>query len=642
MIRLLPETLVNKIAAGEVIVRPASVIKELVENALDAGATRVVVEIGNETRDLRVSDNGCGMDRQDAELSLVRHATSKISEFDDLWSLETRGFRGEALASIAAVSRLQILTRKRDNVAGTRITSEGGSEPRIEPAGAPEGTDIRVRDLFYNTPARLKFMKSAGSETQQALSMLTRQALIRPDVGFTVSNEKTVLMELPPDQPWSERVSMVLGSQVQENLLDVDATRHGIRIRGFILRPAYNRKDRRHQFFFVNGRPVSSRSLSFVLQDAYKGLIMVQRYPVVVLDLILPPGEVDINVHPTKEEVRFRNEAQVNGILHKTVSERLRAANLIPSMEFEGTGGGDFDSRASQSHLPFEIPQPEGTGALSSMPVDFSLYTSHIQAPVGVDFSGFRRSASEFADANRELDQVMSAASPSPAPIDIGGDCSVRPLSQSLGHVTEKPEETPAIEALVRGGVLPEPLGQIGLCYIIAQAGGDLLMIDQHAAHERLLYMKFSARRQAMSTQPLLIPVSLDVPLASVPFISRLLPVLEQIGLKVEPFGGSTFLVQSVPADLPKFDPAGVIADLLDDVETLGRVEEVEVLRDRIVTRMACRAAIKAGQSLHLDEMRALIRDIIGSRLGFTCPHGRPTMILLTRDQLDRQFKRKL
>jgi DNA mismatch repair protein MutL len=601
-----------------------------------------VVELANACRDIKVGDDGCGMAREDAELALVRHATSKITEFDDLWSLETRGFRGEALASIGAVSRLQILTRLRGEVAGTRVEAEGGSDPRIEAAGAPEGTEIRVRDLFFNTPARLKFMKSGAAELQQVLQMLTRQALIRPDIGFSVTNEKSLLIDLPPAQPWAERVAMLLGSGIMENLLEVDATRHTVRIRGFIVQPAITRKDRRQQFFFVNGRPVASRSLSFALQEAYRGVIMTQRFPVVVLDIIVPAGEVDINVHPTKEEVRFRNEAMVNGTVNRVVAERLRRANLLPMLDLGGDGGS---APGAQQELPGAF-LPEPGAAATSIPVDFRIFTSGITAPGPTRPDAIRREVERVIDGSREF-EAAAAGTASPAESAQGfsrddSTCSVRPVQHSLRGVKDFEGDLVAGEVLFRGGNYPEPLGQVGLCYIIARTGNDMLLVDQHAAHERLLYLKFSGLRGAPPSQPLLIPVSVDVPVSAVPYMTRLLPVFESLGMKVEPFGGQTFMVQSVPADLSEMDPGSVISDMLDDVEALGRVGEVEVLRDRVVTRMACRSAIKAGQALHLEEMRALIREIARARLGFTCPHGRPTMILLTRDQLDRQFKRKL
>lgn len=652
MIQVLPESLVNKIAAGEVIVRPASVIKELVENSLDAGATRIAVDVGNGCRDLRVIDNGRGIGREEASLALVRHATSKIIEFDDLWTLSTRGFRGEALASISAVSRLQILTRPRGELAGCCVRAEGEGNVTVEPAGAPEGTDVRVRDLFFNTPARLKFMKSPGSEFQQILAIVTRQALIRPSIAFTVTHDTATVLDVPADQPWAERVAMLLGSQIAENLLEVEFERHGLRARGFILKPAVTRKDRRHQFFFVNGRPVTSRSLSFVVQQAYHGLVMTQRFPIVVLDVILPPGEVDINVHPTKEEVRFRNENAVNGPVHRAVSERLVAANLVPSMNLGGPADAPYPQMTGisspanrQTELLGALEPGQWRGESSPrIPVDFtSLIFGHNAGPRDTSAATLARVGSEIASADAEIAAAVEAPAEQPAP-QSGSEprCDVRPLVASVSASPLSGTDSAEASAIFRGGRLPEPLGQIAQCYIIAQTGNDLLLIDQHAAHERLLYMKLASLRQSMPTQPLLLPVSVDVPATAMAYMHKVAEMLTSLGLQTEHFGGQTFVVQSVPADMADLDAAAVLADLLDDFEDAPRMNEVSVVRDRVITRMACRAAIKAGQNLHMDEMRALIRQVAEARLPFTCPHGRPTMILLTKDQLDRQFKRKL
>jgi len=690
-IQVLPELLVNRIAAGEVIVRPASVVKELLENAIDAGASRIAIELANGCRDITVRDDGNGIAREDAPLALQRHATSKITEFDDLYRLDTRGFRGEALASIASVARVQILTRRRGDVAGTRILAEGPSQPRIETAGAPEGTEVRVRELFFNTPARLKFLKTPAAELNQIMQMVVRQAYIRPDIGFLVENERGRLLDLPPQQEWLDRCATLLGSGIREHLLEVDEERHGVRVTGFVARPAAARKDRRNQFFFVQNRPVSSRSMSFVLQEAYKGIIMVQRYPVCVLNITMDGGDVDINVHPTKEEVRFRSESLVNGVLHRVVHARLQRANLMPVVTFDdGQPSQGFESPASAPAMtspglhvpsgpaatPAAMP-PSGWGTspgkagspdfsslpqqqdmlpdmgpqfsrerLSTIPVDFSMFTGGLAVPqihsgAQPGAENVPASQNEAAPGSPTTDS-RTHADLDAAPLDSADhNCSVRPVQSSLRQVAESSEDAVGY-ALLRDGMYPEPIGQIARCYILAQMGNDLLIIDQHAAHERLMYLKFARQKATPPTQPLLIPVSVDVPASAVGYMNRLAPIFDSLGLHVEHFGGQTYLVQSVPADLARINVAVVIADLLDDFEALEKVEQVEVLRDRIITRMACRAAVKAGQQLHLDEMRALIRDIANARLGFTCPHGRPTMVLMTRDALDKQFKRKV
>ncbi len=642
MIRILPESLVNKIAAGEVIVRPASVVKELVENSIDAGATRIVIELANQCRDIRVRDDGCGIAREDLPRALLRHATSKIERFEDLFQLRTRGFRGEALASIAAVSRLIILSRAGGELAGARLTSEPGREPIIEPAGAPEGTDVWVRDLFANIPVRLKFLKSPAAELQLILYMITRQALIRPDIGFVVANERETLLDVPTQQPWRDRVLALLGMELADDLLELDAQRHDVTVRGFLVAPRSTRKDRRYQFFFVNGRPITSRSLSNIVQQAYKGLLMTQRFAIVVLDLGMPPDEVDVNVHPTKEEVRFRSEAKVLGILHKVIEERLAAANLIAT--FCSPENPAPSGRATQTEFLSPAQWLELQGRPSTLPGDFTEWI--LRPPASAPPSErLLRDVKEIVEGERQLEEVRwSESTLAPAgsgPDAEGGGCDVHPLRlETSGAATPAETDAHVAELLLSGGGYPEPLGQVADCYIVARAGDNLVLIDQHAAHERLLYMRLCERGVVSGVQPLLIPVTLDVPPEATPMVQGLLPALRELGLEVEYFGGHTFVVQAVPADLPNLDAGAVVADVVDDFLALGSATPPEVLRDRILTRMACRAAVKAGQRLQLEEMRQLIRDIVDSRMGFTCPHGRPTMILLTRAQLDRQFKR--
>ncbi|MCX7625434.1 MAG: DNA mismatch repair endonuclease MutL [Candidatus Sumerlaeaceae bacterium] len=636
MIRILPESLVNKIAAGEVIVRPASVVKELVENAIDAKATRIIIDLANACRNIRVRDDGCGIPREDLPAALLRHATSKIEKFEDLWQLETRGFRGEALASIAAVAKLTIVSRARGEIAGARLESEPGSEPVVEAAGAPEGTEVCVRDLFFNIPVRLKFLKSPASELQFILYMVTRQALIRPDIGFVVTNEKQTLLDVPPQQPWRERVIALLGLEAANHLLEVETARHIVSVRGFVATPGFTRKDRRYQFFFINGRPITSRSLSNVVQQAYKGLLMTQRFAVVVLNVELPAREVDVNVHPTKEEVRLRDEPMVLGVVHRAVQERLAAANLIPSLSLPAEGKALGFGTQREFLSPSEWHRQQSA---TRLPGDFTPFTMPSTSPAGRVFTEIQHHVTAQQEMRTLLEAASGIAGGQPGPMPPA-QCDVHPFEQ---HAQQPPiPDSGATELLLAGGTYPEPLGQIGDCYIVARAGDNLLLIDQHAAHERLLYMKFrEALGREKATQPLLIPVTVDVPPAIIPTLRELLPVCETLGMRVEHFGGNTFVVQSVPADVPHLDAGAVLADLADDVEECaGEALTLDQLRDRIITRMACRAAIKAGQQLQIEEMRELIRDIVDSHLGFTCPHGRPTMIILTRAQLDRQFKR--
>jgi DNA mismatch repair protein MutL len=685
-IQVLPENLVNQIAAGEVIVRPASAVKELVENSLDAGATMISVHLADGGRELRITDDGCGMAPEDAALALVRHATSKITQFDDLYRLTTRGFRGEALASIAAVARVRLLTRQPQELAGTLVTSEGGSPPEIRPAGSPPGTDIHVRDLFFNTPARLKFLKTPASETTAILAILTRLAIARPGIGFRVTGDSTTYLDLPKNQSWPRRIATLLGIPDQTGaLLPVELERQGVRLQGYVAPPSLSGKDRRRQHFLLDGRPISSRTLSQVLQEAYRGVMMVGRFPWAVLDIRVPEGEVDINVHPSKEEVRFRRESLVTGALYRAVQTALRAAHIVPEADLSTSQPSPPSSAPSTEPWimlpgetapspPFTSPratQPEMLPWPEPLPKSASPFTPPIDLR-----SEVRATAPHFPDAHpsappvtppapwevltgRENSRPVSPApsEPPPAhepPTDLPSSPTSALFAPTASQSQPPPIPTPGppldtqedavFRWLHESGQAPQPLGQIADCYIIARAGETLLLIDQHAAHERILYARLSATTHPVPAQPLLIPLTLEAPPELVPSLHQALPLLAWFGFETSHFGGQTFIVQSTPSDLlPRLDPLGLLRDLLSDLssaEHRSQPHELDQLRDRIVTRMSCRSAIKAGQSLHREEMAALLRDLAQTPLGTNCPHGRPTMITLTRHHLDKLFKR--
>ncbi|MCX7012328.1 MAG: DNA mismatch repair endonuclease MutL [Candidatus Sumerlaeota bacterium] len=612
-IRILDPTLINQIAAGEVIVRPASVVKELVENSLDAGAARIAVEVDAECRSMRVVDDGCGMLASDAELSIQRHATSKIASFDDLSRVATRGFRGEALASIVAVSRFEILTRPAEAVAGTRLRAEGGALLEVARAGCPPGTTVEVRDLFYNTPARLKFMKSPASEWGQIQTVLTRQALAAPLTGFVVSRAGKKAWEAPPGQTLLARIAQLFGPRFAEDLLEVAQSSDDMAYGGFIGRPSCDRADRRQQFFFVNGRPIVSTRLSAILQEAFKGLMLSGRYPVAVVRIDAPPGEVDVNVHPTKEEVRFRDERKVGGLLHRALVGTLRAANLAPTY---------FAPPSREpGEAPSAAPSPDPT-----LPLLFGT------RKIRTDSSWPPATSTPSMSSIPSTPPIPSIPPPLP---HVAADA---PLPDRFSDDAQSVEEQ--VYALL-GGVEPNPIGQLGDSYILAQLGADLLIIDQHAAHERLLYARAQAALRRPDVQPLLVPFSFRPAPADVANLEQIIPQLAALGIEVEPFGGGDYIVRAVPADFADLDMGAVIQDLLDAYHGRGVADPDAVVRDKAITRMACRAAIKAGQRLAPEEIARLIDDLLSARLTFTCPHGRPTMILLTKDQLDRQFKRK-
>ncbi len=627
-IQLLPQVLVNKIAAGEVIVRPASVVKELIENSIDARATQIAITVENQGRDITVTDNGEGIAAEDIAIAVERHSTSKIARYEDIQTLETRGFRGEALASIAAVCHLELISRSADSLHGVRLRAEGGKNPEQSNVGAPVGTAVCIRSLFFNTPARLKFLKSPASEQNHIVQAITRQALAHTEIGFTVSVNGKRLIELPDKQQLSARIVQLLGSMAEDHLIEVRLEGLPVRVFGYIVKPERARRDRRHQYFFVNSRPITHRGLSYALGEGYKGLLTTQHYPIAVLFLRVNPADVDVNVHPTKEEVRFRDDRMVMGLLNRAVVEALRGANLMaqvrlaqepskPARPPEGVPGV-FVSPDEMLKQQLAKPSPEAPKNQTALPLE----------PVTSQPAG--------ATAPPQPPTQEPPLQPHPSGPGLEAEITQPPSEPTVPPVTPSTEES-----IFARGYAPHPIGQIANTYIVAELGEDLLLIDQHAAHERILYLRLQQRRSPAAAQALLIPLTVEVSLSDLGYMEKLVPHIRELGIEVEHFGGQTFVVRSLPADFDSIDAVALVHDLLDDLERLGKECEIQVLRDRILTRMACHAAIKSGQALQPEEMRQLAEEIYSARLSFTCPHGRPTMMLLTRDQLDKQFKRK-
>ncbi len=613
-IHRLDQRLINQIAAGEVIVRPASAVKELIENSLDAGATRIEIAVEEDARSFSIADDGSGMSAADARLSIERYATSKIRELDDLANLNTRGFRGEALAAISAVSRFELQTRRAEDAVGAQLRCEGGTGARLTQSGLPAGTTIRVRDLFFNTPARLKFMRSAVAEWGHILKEFLRQALTRPDVGFSIKWRGRPYLNLPSGQTLRERLAAILPSEAGGDLLDVDHTLHDARAWGCVSSPKTTRRDRRHQYFFVNGRPIVSRPLTFALQEAYKGLIMTQQFPLAALFLELPNGEVDVNVHPAKEEIRFRNEALAAGSVHRAALEALRKAELVPKLSLPATPGTKFAQQPIASVT--------------------SAHGDSIRPP------GF------FASPTRPTDQAIRVNPIAPSSDQTKVTAEEIPLSPSALRLSPYTDDSAVEEATLIGrirasGEEPLALAQIARTYILAEVPRlGMLLVDQHAAHEKILYLQYQRDRRKGAIQDLLVPYTYEASPAERPALEALAPLLAEEGFATEHFGGGTFVVQSVPVLFEKTDVSGLLRDLLDEIGQGNVKRELDRLRHKIGAMAACRAAIKAGDPLTQPQMQALLDQVLETSEALRCPHGRPTLLLLTKEQLDRQFGR--
>jgi DNA mismatch repair protein MutL len=572
-IAVLPDSLARKIAAGEVIERPVSVVKELVENALDAGAAAVAVDLAGGGKSLiRVRDDGCGMSREDAALALVRHATSKISREEDLFAIATLGFRGEALASIAAVSRMTLRTSQGGDGPGTLVESEAGEKIRIRDFAFPKGTEVEVRDLFYNLPARKKFLRGDASELGQITKILTAVALAHPALRLTVLHGARTVLDCPPVAGLRERLYQLFGSETLEKSMDVDLADGPIRIRGFASRPPYGRPDRSRQAFYVNRRPVKDKILGAALAQAYRGLLEKGLSPEAYLFLEIPPEDVDVNVHPAKTEVRFRDSQAFFPLLKRAV-ERARTRVL---------GVVDLSELPSG---PSVVPVFEGAD---------------------------KRVKSAFAVGERPAALVPSG------PAEASG----LPLS---------PEPAGSPPA-------PRVIGQFGSTYILAEEAGDLFVIDQHNAHERVIYDKYVEidRQKKWPIKMSLLPLVFELSPAQAIGFEAGADALVSAGFRIEPMGGRSYALREYP---DVFAPEEALTVVLASLEETKRGPAASA-RDRLLATMACKSAVKAGEYLSPEKMEFLTRELFRSSNPGVCPHGRPIIVRIPRAQIERGIRR--
>ncbi len=599
-IKVLSESVAARIAAGEVVERPASVVKELVENSLDAGATRVEIDIvdGGQKR-IRIQDDGCGIPREEAALAFKRHATSKLETATDLERIATLGFRGEALASIASVSRVTCTTRHVDEKVGARLRLEGGKVVSTTAIGRPVGTEMIIEDLFYNVPARRKFLRTERTERKYIDAFLTRYAIAYPEIAFHVTqNGREVLATSGSGDPQAALVAvygMDLGSSLLEIRDDVSAEQP-IQVRGFVGPTTVHRANRGYITLFINGRWVEDLRLTYAVIQAYHTLLPTKRYPVAFVEVTMPPEEVDVNVHPAKTEVRFRD----GDAAFRAVQRAVRAT-VIEQAPAAATWEPDED----------RAEQPRGNAALRS-----------------------------------KLSQLQ------PQGRQIEFDTSQRPTQAATTPPADQTEATPTAQAEGEAPIasssssLPplRVIGQVTSMFIIAEGPDGLYLIDQHAAHERILYEQMTARWATgdVPAQPLLEPQSVTLPPDEADQLEALLPTLQSLGIEVEPFGPHTFLVRAMPAQLPELEPDKLLIDLAASTEASAAAHSPirTALEEKIVLHICKRAAVKAGQVLSTEEMKHLLRDLERTKNPRTCPHGRPTILQISTERLARQFGR--
>lgn len=599
-IQLLAPEVASQIAAGEVVERPASVVKELVENALDAGARSIHITIQEAGRRLvEVADDGYGIPAAELPLAVERHATSKLTSAADLFQIATLGFRGEALASIGSVSRLTVTSRVNDSETGARIRVEAGVIKSIETVGAPVGTLIRVEDLFYNVPARLKFLKQDVTERRAIDGLVTRYALAYPTTRFRLTDGKTPTLQTSGDGDRRAILAALYGVEVAKQMLEVIAEEDGLKLTGFISPTALTRSNRREMTFFINGRWVSDTPLTQALMQAYHTLLMVGRYPLTTLFLEIDPQEVDVNVHPAKAEVRFRSPERVFSFVQRSTRRALLAYSPVPSLP------------------PRQLPvsnNPFGAGSHQS--------GAGLDWAVGHDWNAEIRMQN---DEGRIRTEVRMQNDETDAAAQDTSDSSFPNPHSSFPNLP-----------------LLRLIGQVGAAYLVAEGPDGLYLIDQHAAHERVLFEKLMAQyaQKNIPSQALLNPVVVTLPPHSSKIISEQLPVLGKFGFEVQPFGPNSFQIRAMPALFGHADPAAALRALVEDFEEDESPLQQEI-EAKIAGRVCKRLAVRAGQVLTPDEQRALLTDLEHCDSPRTCPHGRPTMIHLSVDLLERQFGRR-
>ena len=694
IIRVLPDHVANQIAAGEVVERPASVAKELVENAIDAGSTRIVIDVeAGGRRLLKVSDDGDGMVRDDAVLAFERHATSKIAKSEDLSSISTLGFRGEALASIASVARVELTTTTETAAAATRVLIEGGKMRDVKDAAHPRGTTIAVRDLFFNVPARRKFLRSEATESFHLTNLVTHYALAHPEIAFTLTNNGREVLRVAPAKDLRERAYQVFGAEFLDNLLAVNGGHPKVaRVSGFVSAPRDRRTSRDAQYLFVNGRFVRDRLVSRALSEGYRAVLPHGVYPAALLFIEIPLEEVDVNVHPAKTEVRFRRAAAVADAVREAVRAALASAGYVradakaqsqPEVD-QSVSAGFVNAMAAAGEAPVSAPvnkagfqtfgteeHPISREAATQPRIEFSSLTIRSEET----FAELELPVASKSDTARDLNAIMRESVGSQV---VSADAAITAAGSATSDVQSQPDtgtagNSPATGAKreqlrgsssivsegVRAGVsLPplnsaekftrevsveslstdiRPLGQLDESFIIATDNEGLLLIDQHVAHERILFDKYRALESSRlaESQQLLIPETFDLTPAQVSIFDVIASELESYGFELMRLSGRTVAIKAAPADLPAGEARNMLAEILDTVDAEKKGAARETLRDDIAASLACHAAIKVNMPLSPEKMRWLIDRLLKTSSPTTCPHGRPVILrLATRDIL--------
>ncbi len=714
-IRILDKDTINKIAAGEVIERPASVVKELIDNSIDAGATdiRIEVEKGGKNSIL-IRDNGCGMSRADALLAYKKHATSKLTRIEDLDTISTMGFRGEALASITAVAKVEILTRPPEEITGTKILVHGGKVVEASDAGTAPGTSVHVKDLFYNTPARRKYLKSDRTELAHITDIITQLALANPEISFTLFNEGKPVIRNAGSKDLFNSIVNLLGPDTARSMLPLEHKTEDFEIRGYISKPETTRAESDYLFLFVNTRPVTSKAINTAVRTGYYTKIPKGRYPVAVLSLILDPQEVDVNVHPRKAEVRFSREKELGDVVTFAVEKVLSENGLMPEIRnkesavfqktFEaltpsgkaqisekvseqGSEAREFPKKAveMEAEIKTELPKASGFPDLSSKIIrekaeNYTYPVKNTERKLKkserfLDSAGEKGSFEPSEEKGQDIKKAENGTeiqqeNEKKIEDEIGKESKKltrKELEKENRRITR--EELGRESRKITGGELEKEnrqerevtntveiqklkqkpntdslenlriIGQVSKIYILAEKGEDLIIIDQHAAHERILYEQVLKIKKSR-VQELIAPVTIDLTPKEKVLMEEYIPYLEEYGFGISEFGDNTFVVTFVPDIFGRLENPEVIHDIISDLLASGKVKKDTGISEKICKTLACRAAIKGGAACNLRQMEELIEQLKKADNPYSCPHGRPTVVTLTKGELDRMFAR--
>lgn len=666
-IHVLSQDTINQIAAGEVVERPMAVVKELIENAIDAKASAVTVEIADGGKALiRITDNGSGIAADDIELAFLPHATSKIQNVEDLLAVSSLGFRGEALASIAAVSQLEMVTKTRDALMGTRYRIEGGDKKEIENVGCPDGTTFLVRNLFYNTPARLKFLKTSQTEAGYISGLVERMALSHPDIAFRFINQKQNRLSTSGNGNLKDVIYHIYGREVTSNLIEVQSREVFCTLSGYIGKPVISRGNRGMMNYFINGRYIKSPIIHRAIEEAYAPYSMQHRYPFTVLHIQIDAKYIDVNVHPQKMELRFNNEKEVFQSIYHGISEALRHREFIPDVTFHSEK--KEEKKKAQPHIePFEVKrqaQMNASGhltskdslkALETLSKDLpdqkgSLEKQAVSQKTPFDEKETKERQKSGEDTSSMVQQ--QTASENPMTLHIPQEHTKSMVAEKAGYNTSRsvPVTNVVQQDLFEEGILSAKaqkevkiIGQVFSTYWVLQYEDKMYMIDQHAAHEKVLYERFmkELEQKKIMTQYMNPPIILSLSMVQQQAVEENLELLESLGYQIENFGGKEYAVNGVPANLPNVGSKDLLIEIIDSMTTeiSGKSRTPQMLKEKIAS-MSCKAAVKGNNKLPREEVEELLKELMTLENPYHCPHGRPTMISMTKSELEKKFKR--